>query len=147
MGPPPKSSAPPSTTSDHPPNNPPPTSNSPDQGVEWEYELQNMLQPDEVKWFRSLAKYFSGRPRSMGRVINSYNLSRYIVDATMNPAPSPSFYRKLIKLILMAEIWPYRTSWLLQIAEDTLQQQELARNEDYTAVGKNLPQLLQEISK
>ena len=112
--------------------------NSVIQRVEWENGLQTMFQPDEIKWSRSLAEYFYGRPRSMGRVINSFNVSRSIVNATLDDVPSPFFYRKMLKLILIAEIWSYRTSWLLQVAEDTLQQRKLECNTDHTPVENTL---------
>jgi len=124
-------------------------SNSVIQGVEWENGLQTMFQLDEIKCFRSLAEYFSGRPRSMGRVINSFNVSRSIVIATLSDVPDPSFYRNLLKLILMVEIWPYRTSWLLLVAENILQQRKLERKlehvKNYTALENSLPLLLQKL--
>jgi len=60
----------------------------------------------------------------MNRVINSFNVSRFIFNETSPSKVSPSFRLKMIKLILMAEIWPYRTAWLLQIAEDAIQEEE-----------------------
>lgn len=78
--------------------------------------------------FEHYQSIFSGRPRSVNRVINSFNISRSIVNET--PASkvhrqSSCFCLKMIKLILMAEIWPYRTTWLLQIAEDAIQEEDL----------------------
>jgi len=45
----------------------------------------------------------------------------------------------------MAEIWPYRTSWLLLVAENTLQQRKLEHVKNYTALENSLPLLLQKL--
>ena len=73
----------------------------------------------------------SGKARSMTRIINIYNLARFLADNHLKQeAITDSFRKKLLKVIVLCEQWPYRMSWLLQIAEDLMQESVLKDKEE-----------------
>lgn len=81
--------------------------------------LKSMMTPVERKWFTEYAPYISGKPRCITRVVNCYNLGRYVAEK-VTPKEiykhAATSKRKLMKLIILAEFWPYRTAFLMQIA-------------------------------
>ncbi|GFH57082.1 hypothetical protein CTEN210_13558 [Chaetoceros tenuissimus] len=86
--------------------------------------LSSMMTPQEREWFTDYASYISGKPRCITRVVNCYNLARYVAEkvtpeAIYKNAITPK--RKLMKLIILSEFWPYRTAFLMQVAEDIMQ--------------------------
>jgi len=85
-----------------------------------------MADPDENEWFILYSKYLEGKPRAMTRIVNIFNVARGIAVETLGKkAISKKFQKKLIKLLILIELWPYRMSWLLQIAEDSLEEEKL----------------------
>ena len=82
------------------------------------------MRPDERHWINSFAVYFPGRARTLNRVLNVYNVSRIVAVKSLAERMDAVFRRKLIKIIILAEIWPCRLAWLLQIAEDALQEKQ-----------------------
>jgi len=80
---------------------------------------QPMLNDKERTWFSANARFVSGNPRTIKRILNVFNVGRYIADHTGNFGGE--FSIKLLKFIVLLEQWPYRMAWLLQLAEDVLQ--------------------------
>jgi len=101
------------------------------QGVNIEIRpvLETMVSVKEKTWFSQYACYMSGRPRSITRIINIYNLARYLIDCNRELVLPDEFRKKLLKVIILCEHWPYRMSWLLQIAEDAMQESVLKNKE------------------
>ncbi|GFH56940.1 hypothetical protein CTEN210_13416 [Chaetoceros tenuissimus] len=86
----------------------------------------SMVTPKERKWFKDFAPFVVGKARSITRVVNIYNLARYVAEHLLqNYTNDDSFKRKMIKVILLAEFWPYRTAFLMQVAEDLVQIQQI----------------------
>jgi Leucine-rich repeat (LRR) protein len=80
----------------------------------------------ESNWFKKYADHFSGSPRKIKRIINSYMISRYVADK-MN-LKGPVFREKLLKLTILLEQWPYRMSWMLIMVENMQQQNRIIQN-------------------
>lgn len=75
----------------------------------------SMVTPEERKWFEEFAPYMVGKARSINRVINVYNLARHVANKLVVDSNS-KFRRKLMKLIILTEFWPYRTAFLMQVS-------------------------------
>ena len=62
----------------------------------------------------------------MKQIVNSYMINRFIANR-MKPGiriPSDSvFYKKLLKLTILLEQWPYQMPWMLFLGVDNLQQE------------------------
>ena len=84
--------------------------------------IDTTMKPEEMNWFIEFAQYCPGRARSFKRIMNSYNVSRLIAEKKFEGTLSPSFRRKLLKMVILVEVWPCRMSWLIQIAEDAMQE-------------------------
>lgn len=79
-----------------------------------------MVTPQERRWFKELAPFMVGKARSITRVINVYNLARYVAERQFGDyETNDDFKRKLMKVIVLAEFWPYRTAFLMQVAVST----------------------------
>lgn len=77
----------------------------------------SMVTPNERKWFKEFAPFMVGKARSITRVVNVYNLARYVAGQLLqNYTNDDTFKRKLMKVIILAEFWPYRTAFLMQVA-------------------------------
>ena len=75
--------------------------------------LQSMLDSDEVGWFNSYSKYFEGEPRSMSRTLNIYIVARGIAEQKKRSnVMTRMFRKKLLQIVALTELWPYRMSWL-----------------------------------
>ena len=82
----------------------------------------------------------SGKPRTLTRIINTYNVARSLLDKAYDSSSNPNVVeessiklkKKLMKTIILCEQWPYRMSWLLQVAEDCWQ-------EELSPTSPNLP--------
>jgi hypothetical protein len=84
--------------------------------------FETMVTKKEKKWFiEQYVKYMSGKARTITRVVNNYVVARFVA-VELNPKAEDVFRKKLIKIIILAEQWPYRLSWLMQIAEDAWQE-------------------------
>lgn len=81
--------------------------------------FSSMVTPKERKWFQEFAPYIVGKARSINRAINVYNLARQVADKLVVNSDE-RFRRKLMKLIILAEFWPCRTAFLMQVAVSTL---------------------------
>lgn len=88
-------------------------SNAPDRT----YESKCILNEKELKWLKIYAPYFHGIPRQMKRIINVYNITRYIVEKRRGTKCDDHFLQKLFVFTILQELWPYRTSWLVKIAD------------------------------
>ena len=106
----------------------------------WASSDDATMRPDERRWIKSFARYFPGKARHLNRVVNVYSVSRIVAVKSLGPRMDDVFRRKLIKIILLAEIWPYRLAWLLQIAEDALHGNEMQRKTE--KVGMSVNQLV-----
>lgn len=87
--------------------------------VEAAVPLNSMMTPLERKWFTEYASYISGKPRCITRVVNCYNLARYVAEKVTPETlykNAINLKRKLMKLIILSEFWPYRTAFLMQVA-------------------------------
>lgn len=86
--------------------------------IEAAVPLNSMMTPLERKWFTKYASYISGKPRCITRVVNCYNLARYVAEKVTSEAiyKNVTLKRKLMKLIILSEFWPYRTAFLMQVA-------------------------------
>ncbi|GFH57105.1 hypothetical protein CTEN210_13581 [Chaetoceros tenuissimus] len=80
----------------------------------------SMVTPQEREWFGEFAPYIVGKARSINRAINVYILARQVAEKVVLNSDE-HFRRKLMKLIILAEFWPYRTAFLMQVAEDIMQ--------------------------
>ena len=87
--------------------------------------IQPMVTGEEWQWFDDFVKYFVGKPRSIRRVVNVYNAARHVSEMDGGHKGNPTFRKKLLKMLILAEFWPYRTSWLLQIIADAGQHAEI----------------------
>jgi hypothetical protein len=60
----------------------------------------------------------------MKQIVNSYMINRYIANRMKPGIPSDSvFYKKLLKLTILFEQWPYQMPWMLFLGVDNLQQE------------------------
>ena len=95
--------------------------------------VSGSMQPDEERWMLELSHLFPYRARSLKRVINIYTVGRQVAVKTLVSRSEKKRYyddkfrRKLIKATLLAEVWPCRMAWLLQVAEDVLQEHDVDR--------------------
>ena len=74
----------------------------------------------------------------MKKIVNSYMINRYIANRMKPGIPSDSvFYKKLLKLTILLEQWPYyRIAWMLLLAVENLQQEHDIENRTRTCTGK-----------
>jgi len=87
--------------------------------------LRAMVTDEEWQWFNEFVQYFVGKPRSINRVVNVYNVCRHVSERDGGHNGNPTFRKKLLKMLILAEFWPYRTSWLLQVIADAGQHAEI----------------------
>ena len=101
--------------------------------------------------FNKYAEHLVGEPRKMKRIVNSYSISRFIADKfspnLAGPAAEGNFRRKLMKVIILFEQWPYRMAWLMVIVENV--QQELSLEKELKSngnpIGKNMISIISEL--
>ena len=87
--------------------------------------FQPYANPTEVAWFDSYAKYFTGKPRKMKRIVNSYMLARFVANMKRSDTKSTGdFYMNLMKSTVLLEQWPYRMAWMLLVVENLQQKIE-----------------------
>ena len=58
----------------------------------------------------------------MMRIANTYNVARDVAKELYPSNVDNSFGKKMLKLLILCEQWPYRMSWLMQLAEDVWQE-------------------------
>lgn len=93
--------------------------------------LETMVSIKEKTWFNQYACYMTGKARTMTRIVNIYNLARYLVDNNVKgEVVTDRLRKKLLKVVILCEQWPYRMSWLMQIAEDAMQESALKDKEE-----------------
>ena len=97
--------------------------------------FSTMLHSQERAAFTQYVGYIDGKPRILTRIINIYNVARYLADEAYstrdsNPPAEESicFNKKLMKIVILCEHWPYRMSWLLQVAEYCWQEESLPKH-------------------
>lgn len=78
---------------------------------------------EEVEYLNKIYIYLDGNCRRNKRIINIFSISRYIMGSRIkgwyqNKVINFKLKKKLIKLIVIAEQWPYRLSWIFQKLED-----------------------------
>ena len=101
----------------------------------------------ESDWFETYADHMVGEPRKMKRITNSYMVSR-IIAKELSPnlfnSKGSDFRRKLMKMIILFEQWPYRMAWLIVIVQNL--QQELSLKErnrnNGNPIGNNLTSII-----
>jgi len=76
------------------------------------------LDPKEWFWIKSMSEHLPQKARKMKKIFNIYNISREISNSKGHN--DPIFRRKLIKITILAEMWPEKIAWILQVAEDAL---------------------------
>lgn len=89
--------------------------------------FQPMADVSEMQYFDSYAEHVVGEPRKMIRIINSYMLSRVVLDEDNARTRIKNAREKLLKLLILCEQWPYRMSWFLVIAENLEQEKYINR--------------------
>ena len=72
----------------------------------------------ETTYLISIAYFFDGNCRRNKRIINIYNLAKRLMGKKIqgwysSQKVNSGLLKKMIKLIVMAEQWPYRISWIL----------------------------------
>ena len=73
----------------------------------------------------------------MKQIVNSYMINRFIANRMKSGIPSDSvFYKKLLKLTILLEQWPYQMPWMLFLVEENLQQEHEIDNRTRTCTGK-----------
>jgi hypothetical protein len=122
---------PPETPEDSPvvllPTRPAAITNSEVDPLAWyKKQYQPMMDYEEMKWCDKYADHFSGQPRKIKRIFNSYMISRLVAE-DLNLTDGV-FREKLLKLIVLFEQWPYRMSWMIIIAENMQQEESLKSN-------------------
>jgi hypothetical protein len=107
-----------------------------------------MMDNSESDWFKEYADQLVGEPRKMKRIINCYMVSR-IIAKKLSPKLAGSadgdFRRKLMKMIILFEQWPYRMAWLMVIVENIQQEISLKQrtnSEKGNPIGKNLTSII-----
>jgi hypothetical protein len=80
------------------------------------------MSPEEWYWIRSMLAHFPGKARKMKKIFNVYNVTREIMEnaLTLDDCRKRIFRRKIIKAIVLAEMWPQNMAWILQLAENAL---------------------------
>mmetsp|Transcript_977 Transcript_977/g.1429 ORF Transcript_977/g.1429 Transcript_977/m.1429 type:complete len:383 (-) Transcript_977:57-1205(-) len=121
-------------------------------GVTVESFMQSMVDPDENAWFQRFSKYLEGKPRAMTRIVNIYNVARGIAKVKLgNDAMANTFRMKLIVMVFLVELWPYRMSWMFQIMENALEEEDLdslvqhSNEERNRYIGKSMVEVIQQL--
>jgi hypothetical protein len=80
--------------------------------------------PDERQAFEAYAKgdHLSPNPRRVKRILNVYRVVRLL-----KPDTTPAQRQQMIKWVVLTEQWPFRTAWLMQVAEDDTQRPAATR--------------------
>jgi len=81
------------------------------------YESKSTFKKYEREFLRSYSRFFDGRPRKLKRILNCYNVAKYIATRSGSQERNAIFMQKLFVFTVLQEMWPYRTAWLLQLAE------------------------------
>mmetsp|Transcript_975 Transcript_975/g.1425 ORF Transcript_975/g.1425 Transcript_975/m.1425 type:complete len:326 (-) Transcript_975:57-1034(-) len=113
---------------------------------------QSMVDPEENAWFQRFSKYLEGKPRAMTRIVNIYNVARGIAKVKLgNDAMANTFRMKLIVMVFLVELWPYRMSWMFQIMENALEEEDLdslvqhSNEERNRYIGKSMVEVIQQL--
>lgn len=87
---------------------------------------------EEVETLKLFSPYMDGNPRRLKRIINVYNVARSLKRKSdkKESTPLPISDADLQRWIIMNEQWPFRCSWLIQLAEDEKQWRKLQHHED-----------------
>jgi hypothetical protein len=64
-------------------------------------------------------KHIDGVPRHMTRISNIYNIARCLV-VTASLGQNDNFIKKILKVTILCEQWPYQMSLLMQMVEGSL---------------------------
>jgi hypothetical protein len=85
--------------------------------------FMSMLNEDDRRCLEYFLHFVDGNPRRMKRIINVFNVSRFIAELRCGASRPilPQFTSKLLKMVILVEQWPYRMAWLLQFIEDVKQ--------------------------
>jgi len=81
------------------------------------YENQSTCDLDEREFLRKYSQFFDGRPRKLKRILNCYSVAKYIQLNSGSKIKIRFLKEKLFVFTVLQEMWPYRTAWLLQLAE------------------------------
>jgi len=121
-------------------------------GIAVESFMQSMVDPDENAWFQRFSVYLEGKPRAMTRIVNIYNVARGIAKAKLGSESTANTFRmKLIVMVFLVELWPYRMSWMFQIIENALEEEALSsliqvvKFERNISNGKDMAAVIQEL--
>jgi len=102
---------------------------------EWLVGYKDIINTDEWYWIRSMSKHFPTKARKMKRIVNVYNVSRQIMNKKkigLQGIDDSKFRRKLIKAVVLAEMWPQKMAWIMQIADDVLAIEKLEKKRERT---------------
>jgi len=111
--------------------------------------FQSMVSKAELEWFGMYSIFLSGKVRKIKRIINSYMVSRLVTTKIRGESERVSyFHKKLLKLTILLEQWPYRMAWILLIVENLQQEKNITENYDeglHLTNGKTLTSLVDSI--
>jgi len=108
-----------------------------------EYTCKSTFDEYERDFLHTYSRFFDGRPRKLKRILNCYNVAKYIATRSRSQVNDVIFMQKLFVFTVLQEMWPYRTAWLLQLAERA-ERMTVSNNESVT--HKQLRSMLNKIN-
>jgi len=106
---------------------------------------QPMMDKSEMVSIKEYAELL-GEPRKMKRILNSFMLSRIIAKKLKPHGIVDSvFSKKLMKVIILCEQWPYRMAWLFVVV-DNFRKEKKKIGEPHDD-GESIVSIIQDISK
>eukprot|EP00933_Yihiella_yeosuensis_P028001 TRINITY_DN21812_c1_g1_i1.p1 TRINITY_DN21812_c1_g1~~TRINITY_DN21812_c1_g1_i1.p1 ORF type:complete len:460 (+),score=76.09 TRINITY_DN21812_c1_g1_i1:99-1478(+) len=69
--------------------------------------------PQEKAMWESFADFLDSNPRRIKRMLNCFNVMRQLQPGNEEPV-----MRKMLKMLILFEQWPYRMTWLTKVVED-----------------------------
>ena len=80
----------------------------------------------EIECFIKFQSYFIGKPRKIKQIVNSYifawSNSKVFKSYEL---PNSNFFRKLLKLTILLEQWPYQMAWIMMVVGNFQQEQDI----------------------
>ena len=110
-----------------------------------------IVNDQEWIWIRDIAKHLPQRARKLKKIFNIYNVARDVLEKNDSKTwedrnkKDLKFRRKLIKVIVLAEMWPKKLAWIFQVAGEVLDADYSRKKGEAWENGMQLHKLVREL--
>ena len=97
-----------------------------------------MMTEKEQEYLKNFLPCVDGNPRRIKRIVNVYNVQRFVVRAGVGSGTDDlddELSGKLLKFVILLEQWPYRMAWLIKYIENNSQWHDILKDRPAAALN------------